>query len=70
MARYKDGWHKVCGYSVYVENDRIMRGVKRDDNGGLVSAYPYHRDKRNGGWNECVGVKVDTFRCSYNYAMF
>lgn len=68
--KYKDGWHTICGYSVYVENDRIVRGIKLDRNKSPVPAYPYRRDKKNGGWNKCSGVKVDTFRRSENYSMF
>ena len=47
--KYKDGWHTICGYSVYVENDRIVRGIKLDRNKSPVPAYPYRRDNKNGG---------------------
>ena len=39
--KIKDGWHKIKGYEVYVENGRVVRGVKEDINGGEVPAYPY-----------------------------
>lgn len=25
----KDGWHEVYGEDVYVENDKVVRGVKK-----------------------------------------
>lgn len=27
MTQYTDGWHKICGYDVYIENGEIVRGV-------------------------------------------
>lgn len=68
MKRVSDGWHTVRGYRVYVEDGCIMRGVKRDINGGLVPAYPY-KPAFEGGYDLCTGVKVSTFRRSGRYVM-
>lgn len=57
----KDGWHKIYNFDVYVEDDRVLRGIKKDRNGGEVTAYPYSACK-TGGWDNASGVKVDTFR--------
>lgn len=27
MKRYKDGWHKIAGYEVYMEDGYIVRGT-------------------------------------------
>lgn len=47
MAKYKDGWHKVAGFDVYVENGRILRGIKYDA-GQPLTAYCYHSSKHGG----------------------
>lgn len=57
----KDGWHIICGHDVYVEGDKVLRGMKRDSNGSPVSAYPY-RHNRRGGWDNASGVSVSAFR--------
>lgn len=56
----RDGWHKLQGYDVYIENNQILRGLKTDRNGGEVTAYPY-RLSRYGGWDNCAGISVDAF---------
>ena len=33
MTQVKDGWHKVYGEDVYVENGKVVRGVTKDVNG-------------------------------------
>ena len=32
MTQIKDGWHKVYGEDVYVENGKVVRGVTKDVN--------------------------------------
>ena len=27
MRKIKDGWHTICGYSVYVEDGKVRRGT-------------------------------------------
>lgn len=66
----KDGWHIVDGFEVYVENDRIIRGMREDRNGYKVTAYPYRKDTKTGNWYIATGVKVSTFRNSYIYNLF
>lgn len=61
-CQYKDGWHTIRGYIVLVKNGQIIRGVKEDRNKSLVPAYPYHRKARDGGYDLCSGISVNTFR--------
>lgn len=61
MNKIKDGWHIIKGCEVYVENGRVIRGVKNDINGGRVPAYPYKSVED--GW--MIGEPaVSTFRRS------
>ena len=58
-----DGWHIIKGYTVYVEDGYILRGVKRSYTGlGEVTTYPYWYDNKHGFWTGVTKVKVDTFR--------
>lgn len=60
MTKIKDGWHRICGADVYVENGRILRATK---NGGTEPAYPYKpaSKKYGGGWD--IGTpSVSAFR--------
>ena len=70
-AKITNGWHTICGYDVYVEGDRVMRGVTSGAN--QTTTYPYRihyewQDDIGGkkrvarGWDECVGITVDAFR--------
>ena len=57
-----DGWHDIAGYRVYVEDGKVMRGIKRDYNGGIVSASVY-RGSWRGGWDNENGYNsVAAFR--------
>lgn len=53
----KDGWHKICGAMVYVENGKVMRGVQ---DGRTV--YPYRKNTKIGGWDNVSGLSVAAFR--------
>lgn len=67
----KDGWHIVCGYSVYVEDGKILRGTSGKGN-SMTTTYPYRRS-RYGGWDNESGVTVNAFRAAYrrdNMRMF
>ena len=46
---YKDGWHKVAGYDVYIENGLIVR-VTIGTGYDYRTAYPYIAAK-DGGWD-------------------
>lgn len=50
------------GHDVYLEDGRVMRAVLLDENGGMVTAYPYRYDKTIGCWVNASGVKVGTLR--------
>lgn len=56
---YEDGWYKVSGYEVYVEDGVIVRGVSAD---GQRTTYPYIKCK-TGGWdNASRCLTVSAFR--------
>lgn len=48
MAKVIDGWHKLCGYDVYIEGGFVIRGVSGGESPRPV--YPY-RKSRYGGWD-------------------
>lgn len=56
----RDGWHKIANCGVYVESNRIVRGMRRDRNGSLATAYAYKSDGQH-GWDRCSPA-VSTFR--------
>lgn len=57
----KDGWHTLAGYSVYVENGYVLRGVAPDYNGiGERSIYPYEHSKY-GGLDKAINCLASTF---------
>lgn len=60
----KDGWHVVCGYEVYVEDGKIVRGIKKKPCSGYCAAYVYRRCK-TGGWNISYQVTPSAFRSGY-----
>lgn len=60
MKKIKDGWHMICGYRVYVEDGRILRGIIGEGNSQRPS-YPY-RVSKYGGWDICSGITIDAFR--------
>lgn len=42
MKKEEDGWHKVLGREVYVEDGVVIRGIKDDPRStGQIPAYPY-----------------------------
>lgn len=51
----KDGWHKICGWDVYIEDEKILRGIREDRNGSPVTAFPYRRTK-DGSWTSQSGI--------------
>lgn len=52
----KDGWHKVCGYDVYVEDGEVKRAISDG-----CTAYPY-RASRYGGWDIDTHMTLDALR--------
>lgn len=55
MTQIKDGWHKVYNEDVYVENGKVVRGVKKDYNGSEITCYPYEYDKNQDCWINISG---------------
>lgn len=64
----KNGWHKIKGYEVYVEDNYIIRGIKYDCNGYPVPSYPYKRNKNKRDYDNITRVNVSTFK-NDNYVM-
>lgn len=59
--KIKDGWRRIKGFEVYIEDGRVIRGIREDVNGGRYSAYPYKSVED--GW--MIGKPaVSTFRKS------
>ena len=58
MSKYENGWHKIAGYTVHVEDGKVKWGI-RDHSGGAV--YPYRWSDKLRCWvNE--SMTVDAFR--------
>ena len=57
---YKDGWYKVKGFDIYVEDQVVKRAMKLDNNGYAVSAQVYYRTKD--GWTNGQGFPFKTVR--------
>lgn len=57
-----DGWHSIGGYRVYVENNRVIRGVVGEYL-GTKTAYPYRRDRRHKNlWDNVSGLTCNAFK--------
>ena len=52
-----DGWHKIGPYKVYVEYGVIIRGMKKDQNGQWIPAYPYRSRKQYPGSRQYYWVR-------------
>ena len=57
--RLSDGWHKVSGFNVYVEDGYIIRGTLGKDT-TYRTAYPYRSCKE--GWSREYKITPDAFR--------
>lgn len=44
----KDGWHEVYGEDVYVENGKVVRGVKKGENNSEVTLSAYRAGRKRG----------------------
>lgn len=60
MKKISDGWHTISGYTVYVEDGKVIRGILGEGN-AQRTAYPYRR-ARHGGWDNDSGLTVSAFR--------
>lgn len=54
-------WKIICGFSVYVENNKIIRAMKNHD---TLPAAVYKKSK-NGGWDKVENCNVYTFKAGY-----
>lgn len=59
----KDGWHKIAGYDVYIEDNKVIRGTLGEGTSNYRTAWPYIWI---GGppnvWSNCTGLSVEAFR--------
>ena len=58
MKTYKDGWHTISGYKVYIEGGTIRRALSPDAQRPL---YVYRKSRR-GGWDLEEKITPDAFR--------
>lgn len=58
MRKYEDGWHKISGIDVYIENDMIVRSITADWSQPL---YLYEYDKKMNVLTKVI-VTVPEFR--------
>lgn len=57
-----DGWHTLGGYMVYVEKNRVLRGVIGEYL-GAKTAYPYRRDRHHKNlWDNVSGLTCNAFK--------
>ena len=62
MKRVKDGWHKVYGIDVWVENNVVIRGII--DN---KCVHPFRWNDKGGYWNNESGYNtLDSVRSGLN----
>ena len=67
MTQGKDGWHTVCGTSVFVENGKVIYGTTKDHNNSEVTCYPYEYNKDHNCWVNISGkVTLSAYRAGYN----
>lgn len=67
----KDGWHEYNGMSIYIEDGRVIKGI-RDD----VTTYPYKHMLRKStaypypmiddGWKNVSGISYESFKRLWN----
>ena len=62
MTNQKNGWKKVCGYDVYVEDGMVKRGITSD---GQRPLYLYRKAK-GGGWDSTSPMTIAAFRAGVN----
>ena len=61
MTKYKDGWHKINGYQVYVEDGNVIWGTL-NRGGDITTAYVYKFSKAFNCYCKVNRIKADTFR--------
>ena len=54
----KNGWHKVFGDDVYIEDGKVIRGLKSGK-----TCYPYEYSKKDDSWINVSGkVTLSAYR--------
>lgn len=65
MRKYRDGWHKIAGHTIYVEDGMVKRGIC-GPSWSPVPCYPYRWSRKLHCWcNE--NMTVDAFRAGIRY---
>lgn len=61
MKKLSDGWHTICGRSVYVEDGYILRAMKANDTlpASVYKKSPYGR------WDKACPCTVSAFRSGH-----
>lgn len=63
--KVKDGWHRIAGYDVIVEDNCVIRGAITTRNAwgytDISVVYPY-RIGKNGGFSNCTGITFAGFK--------
>lgn len=61
MKHVYDGWHTIQGFEIYVEDDKVKRGISGD---GVTAkpTYPYRYNKQMNCWVNCSGLSVSAFK--------
>ena len=66
---YKDGWHTVTGtFSFYVENGKLIKGLRYGDPFGPKLIYPYKWSKRLNCYDNVSGITA-RYGCWKNVTM-
>lgn len=61
MANYRDGWHKISGYIVYIEDDYITKILSKDCEEFLSIYEKDLRKKYDSEWVKIDKIKVFNF---------
>lgn len=65
LRYWPDGWYNVEGRDVLVEDGIVLRGTKRDINGGDITAYVYKSDG-HGGYDQISPTIVEFIEKGYS----
>lgn len=59
--KMKDGWHTICGWRVFVDDDRVIMGTSGTDL-KQKPIYPYRYSKTENCWVNAAPISVAAFR--------
>lgn len=57
----KNGWHRLQGYDVAVEDGKVVRATMQDSNGGRIPAAAYRWSNRNNCWVNAMPISAAAF---------